>query len=150
MTIGANDDVTKPIDFPVALARIETQLSLEYAAVALRDSEERYTLAVRGANDGIWDWNLRTGALYVSPRWKLMLGLEEHDPIGAPDDWLERVHGYDVTLLRESIIGTSADRRRSSRTSTVCATRMAAIAGCWRAAWPSATATSAATAWRGR
>ena len=103
LTIGANDYLTKPVDFPVALARIETQLSLQYAAVALRDSEERYTLAVRGANDGIWDWNLRTGALYVSPRWKLMLGLEENEPIGRPDDWLDRVHEHDATSLRESI-----------------------------------------------
>ena len=103
LTIGANDYVTKPVDFPVALARIETQLSLQYAAAALRDSEERYTLAVRGANDGIWDWNLRTGALYVSPRWKLMLGLDEGEPIARPDDWLDRVHEHDATSLRESI-----------------------------------------------
>ena len=103
LTIGANDYVTKPVDFPVALARIETQLSLQYAAAALRDSEERYTLAVRGANDGIWDWNLRTGALYVSPRWKLMLGLDESEPIARPDDWLDRVHEHDATSLRESI-----------------------------------------------
>ena len=103
LTVGANDYLTKPIDFPVALARIETQLSLQHAAVALRESEERYTLAVRGANDGIWDWNLRTGALYVSPRWKLMLGLEENDEITRPDDWLDRVHGHDIPALRESI-----------------------------------------------
>ena len=103
LTIGANDYVTKPVDFPVALARIETQLSLQFAAVALRDSEERYTLAVRGANDGIWDWNLRTGALYVSPRWKLMLGLEESELVARPGGWLDRVHEQDVTSLRESI-----------------------------------------------
>ena len=103
LTVGANDYLTKPIDFPVALARIETQLSLQRAAVALRESEERYTLAVRGANDGIWDWNLRTDALYVSPRWKLMLGLEESDEITRPDHWLDRVHGHDITALRESI-----------------------------------------------
>jgi diguanylate cyclase (GGDEF)-like protein/PAS domain S-box-containing protein len=103
LRIGANDYVTKPVDFPVALARIETQLSLRYAAAALRDSEERYTLAVRGANDGIWDWNLRTDALYVSPRWKLMVGLDEGNPIARPDDWFGRVHQHDVTPLRESI-----------------------------------------------
>ena len=84
LTLGANDYVTKPIDFPVAIARIETQLSLQQADAALRESEERYALAVRGANDGVWDWNLRTGALYFSPRWKLMLGLDEHEHVGTP------------------------------------------------------------------
>ena len=56
--LGANDYVTKPVDFPVALARISTHLSHKRAVEDLRESEERYALAVRGANDGLWDWNL--------------------------------------------------------------------------------------------
>lgn len=69
----------------------------------LRESEERYALAVRGANDGLWDWNLRTGDIYLSPRWKRMLGYEE-DELGAnPDEWFSRVHPDDIGQLEESV-----------------------------------------------
>jgi diguanylate cyclase (GGDEF)-like protein/PAS domain S-box-containing protein len=73
------------------------------AEEALRESEERYTLAVRGANDGLWDWDLRTAEIYVSPRWKTMLGYEEHEIGTTPEEWFGRVHPDDSEQLKTQI-----------------------------------------------
>ena len=62
---------------------------------ALRESEERYALAVLGANDGIWDWDLKTNKIYYSLRWKAMLGYKEDDITSNPAEWLERIHPQD-------------------------------------------------------
>jgi diguanylate cyclase (GGDEF)-like protein/PAS domain S-box-containing protein len=101
--LGANDYLTKPIDCPVALARIGTHLSHKRVVEKLRESEERYTLAVNGANDGLWDWNLGTNEVYWSPRWKAMLGYEEAEVGITPDEWLDRLHQDDWTRVRQSV-----------------------------------------------
>ena len=75
----------------------------EHAAAALRESEERYALAARGSNDGLWDWNLATNAVYYSPRWKAMLGLGDAELGTSPDDWLTRVHPEDAERVRADI-----------------------------------------------
>jgi diguanylate cyclase (GGDEF)-like protein/PAS domain S-box-containing protein len=103
LDLGANDYLTKPIDFPVALARIKTQLSHKRAEQALRESEERYALAARGANDGLWDWNLVQNSIYFSPRWKSMLGYQEAEIGDDPEEWFNRVHEADREQLRRRI-----------------------------------------------
>src|ERR1700730_1445010 len=103
LNLGANDYLTKPIDFPVALARIRTQISLKKAEEALRESEERYALAARGANDGLWDWNLLDNAIYFSPRWKIMLGYQEAEIGNRPEEWLDRIHVADRERVKDEI-----------------------------------------------
>ena len=100
---GANDYLTKPVDFPVALARIATQLSHKRAHEALRESEERYALAARGANDGLWDWNLLTNVMYFSPRWKSMLGYHEDEIGDKPEEWLDRIHDSDRERVKDEL-----------------------------------------------
>jgi diguanylate cyclase (GGDEF)-like protein/PAS domain S-box-containing protein len=69
----------------------------------LRISEERYSLASRGTNDGIWDWDLRRDEIFFSPRWKTMLGLAENSPCSSPSDWFARIHPDDVAKVRKRI-----------------------------------------------
>ncbi len=101
--LGANDYVTKPVDFAVALARIRTHLAHKWAVTDLHESEERYALAVRGANDGLWDWNLLSNEAYWSPRWKAMLGHDDEEVGSSPDEWFNRVHPEDDVRVRSAL-----------------------------------------------
>jgi diguanylate cyclase (GGDEF)-like protein/PAS domain S-box-containing protein len=77
---------------------------------ALWESEERYSLAVRGANDGLWDWNLATDEVYYSARWKAMLGYSEAEVGGGPDAWLSRVHPDDLARVKVDLRAHREDR----------------------------------------
>jgi len=103
LQLGADDYITKPIDFPVALARISNQLCRRVAENALRESEERYSLAARGANDGLWDWDLRKDQVYYSDRWKTMLGLKVNECGETIDEWFNRVHPDDLIRLKKEV-----------------------------------------------
>lgn len=89
------------------LAEAFNQMSLGLAArteellvsnEALKVSEARYQLAIAGSNDGIWDWDLRSGGMYMSPRWAAMLGYD-HAPEPTLQGWLSLVHPHDAAAL---------------------------------------------------
>lgn len=61
----------------------------------LKESGERFSLALRGANDGLWDWDLETDKVYFSPRWKSMLGYEEDELKNHLSTWTSLVHSDD-------------------------------------------------------
>ena len=76
---------------------------LHTASAAVRQSEERYTLIARSTNDGLWDWDMRTDALYVSPRFKEMLGYTEHELQLTFATFAAWLHPDDQAYVREQI-----------------------------------------------
>lgn len=96
------------------------------AAEALRASEERYALAAHATNDGLWDWNLRTGEIYFSQRWKATIGFQDHEIGNDPSEWFDRVHpddreGLEARLtahLRRLIAGFEYEYRMLHRDTT--------------------------------
>ena len=101
----ATDEIGLLIDsFNEMLSRIEIREDArKKAEESLRESEERYALAARGANDGLWDWKLTTGEIYFSQRWNRMLGASETEKWTDPEEWFSRVHPSDRDRLKAEI-----------------------------------------------
>jgi diguanylate cyclase (GGDEF)-like protein/PAS domain S-box-containing protein len=72
-------------------------------AERLHDSEERLRLAVNGVNDGIWDWDLRSDCLYLSPKWKEMIGYRDDELPNVPATFKDRLHAEDRTAVYLSL-----------------------------------------------
>jgi diguanylate cyclase (GGDEF)-like protein/PAS domain S-box-containing protein len=83
--------------FNEMLARIESRER------ALNESEERYALAARGANDGLWDWNLANDEIYFSPRWNHMLGYPVSGVWSGPEEWFDHIHFGDRDRVHAGI-----------------------------------------------
>jgi diguanylate cyclase (GGDEF)-like protein/PAS domain S-box-containing protein len=90
--------IERSIRYAIGVA-VERHQTLE----ALRRSEERYALAVRGANDGLWDWDLTTNRIYYAPRWKSILGYEDGQIGDSILEWFNRVHPLDVDRVEAEI-----------------------------------------------
>jgi anti-anti-sigma factor len=115
MRAGANDFVSKN-DLTRLATAIERALrdaaedqERKKAEAALRESEERFALAVRGSCDGIWDWNIASGAVYLSDRIFEMLGYEPH-AVERYEDLAALMDSSDRERL-ESAVSAQLERR---------------------------------------
>ena len=86
-------DATGQIVAQLAITRDIT--ARKEAEAALRESRERFELAVRGAVDGIWDWNVVTGEDYFSDRWCELLGYAPGELKPVADTWVGLLHPDD-------------------------------------------------------
>jgi PAS domain S-box-containing protein len=68
----------------------------KFAEEALRKSEERWQFAIEGSDDGVWDWNVKTGEIYFSSKWKSMLGYKDDEIKNDLNEWENRLHPEDA------------------------------------------------------
>lgn len=74
-----------------------------HSEAALQLIKERYALAVAGANDGIWDWDVARNRVFYSLRWKAMLGFTEDEISTDPAEWFSRIHPEDLERTRREL-----------------------------------------------
>ncbi|MBW4520620.1 MAG: PAS domain S-box protein [Scytolyngbya sp. HA4215-MV1] len=88
-----------------ALERLNEELENQVAerTAALRTSEERWQLALKGTNDGIWDWDLTNNKIFFSSRWKQMRGFTDDEIGDSPDECLSRMHPEDYDRVMAAV-----------------------------------------------
>ena len=100
---GANDYITKPVDFAVAMARIETRLSLAATIREQHHAAELYRLASNAADEGLWDWDMLHRNLDCSAGWKSILGYSEEEFGCDIEQWFALIHPADRARWRREL-----------------------------------------------
>ncbi|HEX6607480.1 MAG TPA: PAS domain-containing protein, partial [Chloroflexia bacterium] len=93
-----------------------------------RADDDRFQLAVEGANDGIWDWDIENNTVYLSPRWKSLLGYADHEISNNLVEWLSRIHAED----RARVIAGVTDYLEGTTTNYEIEYRLRHKDGSWR------------------
>ncbi|WP_414753493.1 PAS domain S-box protein [Anabaena sp. CCY 9910] len=102
---GVAVDISDKILAEQALQQLNQELEARVAerTAALRESEERWHLALRGSNDGIWDRNITTNEVFFSIRWEEMLGCSSQELSQNRESWLSRIHPDDHERIMKAI-----------------------------------------------
>ncbi|MBE9178576.1 PAS domain-containing protein [Oculatella sp. LEGE 06141] len=84
------------------VASIRNITELKQVEEALRQSEQRYALAVNAGKVGVWDWNLETNDIYVDPMLKSLLGYDDAEINNRLEDWASLVHSDDQPIMQQT------------------------------------------------
>lgn len=102
------DAIYKVLDNYKLLRSADEKLRQQYDEVdkhykALIVSEQRYELSVEGANDGIWDWDIKNNSYFFSNNWKTMLGYEDGEIENTLESWQNLIHPSDKEITIEKV-----------------------------------------------
>lgn len=95
--------IIKPFEDRELYSQIEIAIHNHRSESDLREREERFSLANQGSDDGLWDWNTEKNTIYFSSRAAALLGYTSEELVGAPQDWLKRIHPGDRARVRNEI-----------------------------------------------
>ncbi len=85
-----------------AIEAIERDRQLLQTQASLRESEARFAAAMRATNDGVWEWRIADDSAYFSPRWKAILGYQQHEIGETRDEWRRRIHFQDAERVQKA------------------------------------------------
>lgn len=85
------------------ISHIEDITERKRAEDRVRQLEERYELALRGADLAVWDWNILTGDVAVNPRWAEMRGFSPDEMKHDIEAWFAAIHPDDVAPVRQRL-----------------------------------------------
>ena len=103
------NDINKPkSQLLMEIQQLRLELANAYQLAEKRTAEfykneERFSLAMRGSNDGLWDWDMETDETYYSPRWKSMLGYKESELENVLNTWASLVNIDDKDMVLEKV-----------------------------------------------
>lgn len=104
--LGAMEDEVDGYRRAVSALRERRQRELVgrvQAERGLQEIEERYGNAIRGVDDALWEWNLKSDRAWFSTRWKSMLGFADHELSDRIDEWTERIHPDEADAFMETL-----------------------------------------------
>lgn len=88
-----------------------------HAEIRLRESREQYALALEGSTDGLWDWQVSSGEVFLSSRGRDILGYGDRETVSDVASWDGRVHADDRNRVSSSLTEHLAGRAEALRVS---------------------------------
>jgi len=100
---GAQDYLVKGKSDGLLLRAIRYAIGRMEGELNLRISEARWSAALEGAGDGVWDWDIAANTVFFSKRWKEIVGYADAEIGTAADEWFRRIHPDDAQQAQRDL-----------------------------------------------